>query len=103
MSNVSDLKDALVSAAASITNTLDKKECLALIDDWYLVRTAIAALSQPGVTSYSIGGRSVTRESMKFLRVDEADMYARIKNHLYREGVVYVDMRSIDATIGRLV
>lgn len=94
MSNVSDLKAALVAAAASITATIERLECLADIDDWYNCRVAIARLSSTDVSSYSYGGKSVTRKDLPSLEGQERSLYARIYQRLYLRGAALADLRS---------
>lgn len=93
MSAISNLKDALVTAAGNISWEIDRLECLADIDTWYATRTAADALSANEVTSYSIGGRSVTRQGVAGLRKTESELYGRIMARLYHVGQVQVDGR----------
>lgn len=93
MSNASDFKAALVLEAADITDSIDKLECLADIDTWYLAKTAIDALSDPSVTSYSIGGRSVTRANIGQLQAQEKIMLDKIKAWIGRGNGGLIDGR----------
>lgn len=86
MANIDTLKAALVSAAAGITNDIDRYECLLLIDDWATCRTAVAAIQANSIVSYSIGGRTVTRGNVDSFTKQERMLYARIQEYLYQRG-----------------
>jgi len=86
MSNLSDLKAALVVEANTITFNLDKLECLADIDAWYNATTAVNALSASNVTSYSIAGRTVTRANLTATRNEASQLLTKIKERLYGSG-----------------
>lgn len=90
---IENLKAYLVTAAGQIRNDLDKLECLALIDSWYPARVAIDALRANTISSYSLNGRSVTRNSIGVLESAEYRMMAQIKDYLYLRGVTLVDNR----------
>jgi hypothetical protein len=94
MSNLSDLKAALITAAASLTDTVDRLEVLSDIDEWYLCRTALSALTATDIQAYSIAGRSITRAQIPQLRDREGEIYERIKSRLYLRGIGYIDFRS---------
>lgn len=94
MSNISDLKDALVVKAGTITDDLDKLDCLATIDDWYACRTATASGQAGGVVSYSIAGRTITRQPLKDAQLQERALWLRIQEYLYRRGIGLVDCRN---------
>jgi hypothetical protein len=86
MANIDTLKAALVAAAADIVNDIDRYECLLLIDEWFAARGNVASLAANSISSYSIGGRTVTRSSSAS-GISMADqMYARIKEYLYLRG-----------------
>lgn len=93
MSNISDLKDALVVKAADITDELDRLDCLAAIDDWYSCRTAVASLqSGADVASYTMGGRTITLRTLADAQVTERQLWARVQELLYCRGAVGIDM-----------
>lgn len=92
MSNLSDLKDALTTAAASITDAMDKAECLADIDSWYACRTAVDAFETSNVQSYSMSGRSVSRASLPDIKTSEREYWSRIQAKLYYKGASLLDM-----------
>ena len=92
MSNISDLKAALIVAAAELTDTVTRLECLALIDDWYACRIAVAAVQSNSVQSYSIAGRSITKHNLSDFVQMERDMYARISEHLYGRGSALITL-----------
>lgn len=93
MSNISDLKDALIDEANDLEDALEKLEVLSDIDDWYNVRVALAALSTQGILSYSIGGRSVTRRQVPELQAEEQRLYGQIKAKIRCQGIAFIDQR----------
>lgn len=93
MSNISNLKDYLVLRANELADDLEKLECLALIDDWYASRLAAAALQSQTLLSYTIAGRSVTRNQAQNIASQEHQLYARITALLYKRGSGLADMR----------
>jgi len=99
MSNIADLKAALIAEAANISDSIDKLECLSDIDTWYIARAAIDAFSDPTISSYSIGGRSVTRNQLPVIREQESIMLERIKGWLGRAGGGLVDHSSADNNV----
>ena len=68
MPAIQDINAALLAKAATLTDALDKAECEAFIAEYVALRTAILALSSSSVTSYSIAGRSVTKNDLGKLR-----------------------------------
>jgi hypothetical protein len=64
MSNIADLKTELQTIAGTITITMERLYALDLIDRWYSARLAADTTNSSGVISYSIGGRSVTRQGV---------------------------------------
>lgn len=93
MSNISDLKDALVLAANTLADPIDKAETLALIDDWYGLRAALTAFRSGGLQSYSIAGRTFSFVDAKNYAQQEAQLYGQIKNALFNTGIVLADER----------
>lgn len=61
MSNYTDLKTAYQVEANLLTDTIAKSKALILIDQYCAALEAQATSAANDVTSYSIGGRSVTR------------------------------------------
>ena len=96
MSNLSNLRDALNTQAASITNEIDRLEVLATIEEWYALRVALADLNSKGMSSYSIGVRTVTRRDMPEMQHSERLLYGRIQEGLYCRGAGVVDNRTDD-------
>lgn len=96
MANIDDLKAALIEAAADITNTIDRLECLTLIDDWYLCRTAVSSVQSNSISSYSIGGRTVTRANVQSFANMERELYARIQQYLYHRGIGLISLSGAD-------
>lgn len=86
MSNIADLKAALIVEAAKLDDDLQKLEVLSLIDDWYACRVAVAAVQANGIASYSIAGRSVTRQNVETFAQQERVLYAEIMGHLRARG-----------------
>ncbi len=68
MAAIADINTALLARAATITDSLQRAECEAAIAEYIALRTAILALSSSQITSYSLGGRSVTRADLASLR-----------------------------------
>jgi len=86
VSNISDLKTLLITEAGSITDTIDKAECLAEIDSWYACRVALDALTSKELSSYSLAGKSITRQQIPILRDEEARHLRAIKDMVQRGG-----------------
>lgn len=99
MANIDTLKAALVAAAASIVNDIDRYECLLLIDDWAACRTAVAAVQANSIVSYSIGGRTVTRGNVDTFVQQERMLYARIHEALYLRGCNLISMADADEVL----
>ena len=97
MSNLSNLKDALITAAAEINDDIDKYDCLAAIDDWFVLRSALTSLQSGAVQSYAIAGRSVTRRNLPEIVNAEAVAYQKIRSFL-RGSAVMFDNRGTDFT-----
>jgi hypothetical protein len=91
--NLDNLKAAYIADAASVTPTTDRLECLVKIDDWYAAATALADLQSKGMSSYSVGGRTVTRRDVPALERTVGQLQNEIKNVLYCRGSSYVDCR----------
>ena len=103
MSTQSDLLAYYNAQAALISDEGDRLEALDDIVRWNLCRTAIAALSGNQVTSYSIGGRSVTRQQLPALRDQEAILLGKVKMWIGRGGCGLVDMNYDSTTGGTLL
>lgn len=94
MAALLDLKAKLLLLAADIEDDLAELSCLADIDQWYAIRTALDAFASTSILSYSIGGRSVTRSDRAQLQRQERELYVRIMNALGGRGSqVTVDLR----------
>lgn len=89
--NLENLKAKLIELAASLTDELDQLETLALIDDWYACRTALAAFDASDIQSYSMLGRQITKKDAPQLATRAAQLYSDITGRLYGRGVVLVD------------
>lgn len=75
MSNLSDLKAALDVAANTITVTAEKYLALDTIETWYNARVAADSFDADNISSYSIGGRTVTRKSNTAVRDTEKRLF----------------------------
>jgi len=95
MANIDQLKEKLVEEAASISDDVNRYDCLAAIDDWFLARTALSALRSNGVASYAIAGRSVTRRDLPQLERVERELYQQIRAFLGRGGAILLNMRGV--------
>lgn len=93
MSALSDLKEALDARAAVLEDELERLECLALIDEWYNCRTAVAALTATNVVSYSINGQTVTRREIPSMTRRASELYGEIKAVLFGGNVSHADCR----------
>jgi len=98
LSNISDLKAALIVQAASITDTIDQLDCLATIDDWYACRVAVTAVQSKTIQFYSLGGRSVTRQNLPQFQAQERQLYSRILEFLYARGSSLASIASASET-----
>lgn len=78
MSNLSDLKTLLDTTAATITVTAEKYLCLNAIEAWYNAKVAADAFDSSDVTSYTIGGRSVTKKTTNDVKVTEKRLFAEL-------------------------
>lgn len=98
MSNVSDLKAALIAEAADITDDIYRLTVLSQVDEWYDAQLARAALAASKLSSYSISGRSVTYQQAvaSASRVDV--LWGQIMEALGRGGVVLADLRTMEAS-----
>ena len=86
MGAIQDINTALLAKAALITDTLDKAECEAFIAEYVALRTAILALSGNQTASYSIAGRSVTRNDLPKLRQQAQAVRAQIAGYVSTGG-----------------
>jgi len=93
MSNASDLKDLLTTAAAEMGNAIEKADCLLEIDKLYAFDVALAATAGD-VVSYSIAGRSVQHAPRENAERSRAVAWAKIQQYLYCRGVGLADVRS---------
>jgi len=98
MANIDTLKTALTTAAADITNDIDRYDCLTLIDDWFACRSAVAAVQGNSIQSYSIAGRSVTRQNIDQFATMERQLYSRIHQYLYLRGINLISFESANKT-----
>lgn len=86
MSNISDLKAALILEAADISDSIDKINCLRLIDSWYDAQVAVDAIASNKLASYSMGGISITKHNLPSLRLDVEATYSQIMSLIGRGG-----------------
>jgi hypothetical protein len=78
MGAIQDIQTALLAKSGEMTDALDRAECEAFIAEYVALRTAILALSSSSVTSYSIAGRSVTKNDLAKLRQQAQAIRAEI-------------------------
>ena len=100
VSNISDLKTLLIAKVADLSFDVEKTELLADIDSWYACRVACDSVTSGAVQSYSIGGRSVTRQNVSSYQSTERELYGRIMARLYRAGEIKVDSRFESTNFG---
>lgn len=93
MSALLNLKAALETRAAALDDELERLECVALIDEWYNCRTAVAALTATNVVSYSINGQTVTRREIPSMTRRASELYNEIKAILFGGNVSHADCR----------
>ena len=79
--------------AASIDDAGEKLEALSAIAEWYDCAIAVAALSAHDVSSYSYGGKSVSRKDLPSLAAHRDALKAAFKSLLGYGGCILVDAR----------
>ena len=92
MSITSNLQAYYNTEVAKISDEGDRLEALADVEAWYNTRMACDSVASNAVTSYSIGGRSVTRQNLSTFRDQEALLLAKVKGWIGRGGGGLVDM-----------
>ena len=93
MSNYTDLKAAYQVEANLLTDTIAKSKALILIDQYMAALEAQATASANDVTSYSIGGRSVTRADATRYADIVRSLEAQL-NEVLHGFVTYADFRT---------
>jgi len=93
MAAIADINTALLARAATITDALQRAECEAAIAEYIALRTAILALSSSQITSYSLGGRSVTRADLASLRQQAQAARAEIVDAMDGGEILIADLR----------
>jgi hypothetical protein len=93
MAAIADIQTALTARAATITDALQRAECEAAIAEYIALRTAILALSSSQITSYSLGGRSVTRADLASLRQQAQAARAEIVDAMDGGEILIADLR----------
>jgi hypothetical protein len=78
--------------AATISDELDRLDCLAEIEQYGGILQALSTAQAGGVASYSLNGRSVTRRNPNDVRADAAACRVRIERLLYSGCVRLADM-----------
>jgi hypothetical protein len=86
MSNIADLKAALIVQGNLISDSIDKLNCLRLIDSWYDAQVAVDAIASNKLASYSMGGITITKHSLPSLRLDVEATYSQIMTLIGRGG-----------------
>ncbi len=93
MAAIADIQTALLARSATITDALQRAECEAAIAEYIALRTAILALSSSQITSYSLGGRSVTRADLASLRQQAQVARAEIVDAMDGGEILTADLR----------
>ena len=88
-----NFKAYLVQQAALLGNTFDQFRVLAYIDEWYSTWQAISALRGTTTTSYTMNGRSVSRQSLPSLQLQLDRLQRDIEDLLFMRSVALVDNR----------
>lgn len=79
-SPVDQLADIWTAKANDLRDDEARLECLALIADWRAARAAVSALSSSSdVQSYSIAGRTVTRNDLRMIRREVESLADQIR------------------------
>jgi len=94
MSNYTDLKTALDALANELDDDVRKYTCLALIDQYVLAFEAQSTAVSTDVTSYTIGGRTVSRGDVLKMQGSVNNLQKQINDILYGN-VSYADFRSV--------
>jgi len=93
MSNYTDLKAAYQAEANLLTDTISKTKALILIDQYCAAIEAQATAAANDVTSYSIGGRSVTRGGGQSFQKQVQYLEQQLNDILYGF-ISYADFRT---------
>ena len=89
------LETALRNAAAGITDPIPKAAVDELITEYVVAKAALATQAGNSVISYSIAGRSVTRQPVSNVRSYVRQLESDIAQYLYGS-VNLVDISSLD-------
>lgn len=94
-SPIDQLADIWTAKANALPDDETRLECLALIADWRTARAAVSALSSSSdVQSYSIAGRTVTRNDLRVIRREVESLADQIRAMLNDGGGALVaDLR----------
>jgi len=93
MSNYTDLQTALEAIADELDDDVRKYTCLILIDQYVDALEAQATAVSTDVTSYTIGGRTVSRSDVMKMQGQVNNLQSQINDILYGN-VSYADFRS---------
>ena len=93
MSNLTSLQTELETLANTLDDAVLKYKCLILIDQYVDSLEAQATAVSTDVTSYTIGGRSVTRQQVMQMQAQVNNLEAQINNILYGN-TTYCDFRN---------
>ena len=94
MSNFTDLQTALEALADELDNDVQKYTCKILIDQYVDALEAQATTVSTDITSYTIGGRTVSRGDVIKMQSQVSNLNRQINEILYGGGVSYVDFRT---------
>jgi hypothetical protein len=84
---------ALTAEAAKIVNTIDRLECLVLIEEYAAAKVAESSSSSTDVSSYTMNGRSVSYRSLAQLNARVAELRSGIDSYIRNGSGAVVDNR----------
>ena len=86
-------KAYLEADANKLANAYDKLKALQYIESWYNTFLATEALRSQNITSYSLNGRSVSRQNLSSLKAELQNLQYQIEDILYMRGIILADAR----------
>ncbi len=92
MSDITDLQAALKALSAELDDTVQELKCNILIDQYIDALTAQSTNTSPDISSYTINGRSVTRQDVLSMKKNVDSLEASINRILYGN-VSFADFR----------
>lgn len=91
--SISNLIAALTTAAGDIVNNIDRFDCLVLIDEYALAKTAEASSTSSNISSYTIAGRTVQYRTLGELNDRVSQLRSGINSYLHGGQGAVVDNR----------